>query len=95
MTDIHELINRRRYQILVHSCIYYRFNENIITDHTYDKWCKELAELQIKYPKESSECMYANEFKDFDGSTGFHLPMHQPNIVSRAQALLTYNRKKR
>lgn len=50
-------------------------NTNIIDDHTYDEWCKELADLQSKYPKESSNVdFYKEEFKDFDGSTGYHLP---------------------
>ena len=39
------LINRRERQILVHSCLYYQFNENLIQDHVYDAWSKELVEL--------------------------------------------------
>ena len=31
-TEISELIKRRRLQILIHSCIYYEFNQNLITD---------------------------------------------------------------
>lgn len=75
MNDIEELINRRRRQILIHSYLYYQMNTNLINDHTYDMWCKELAELQQNYPGESNNVeFYKKEFNDFDGSTGFHLP---------------------
>ena len=42
---VEELTKRRRMQMLLHSCIYYELNENIIPDDTYDKWATELAEL--------------------------------------------------
>lgn len=47
MTDeeIKELIKRRRRQILVHSCLYYRLASNIISDFQYDCWGKELGKL--------------------------------------------------
>ena len=41
---VRERIAQRRRQILVHSIIYYRFNENIITDHTWAEWAKELVQ---------------------------------------------------
>lgn len=75
MNEIEELIHRRRRQILLHSYLYYQLDKNLISDHTYDEWCKELAELQLKHPKEcASVKFYYKEFKDFDGSTGYHLP---------------------
>lgn len=92
--EIAELINRRRRQILVHSAIYYRFNDNIIDDHTYDMWSKELAELQSWYPDIAKKCVYAKEYTDFDGSTGFHLPIHNPEIVASAQRLLNYHKRR-
>ena len=48
--DIAELIKRRRLQILVHSCIYYEFNESIVDDATWAKWAVELEQLQTAYP---------------------------------------------
>lgn len=91
--DITALIKRRRLQILVHSAIYYRFNESIISDFTYDAWSKELADLQKKYPKEAAQAPYAKEFADFDGSTGFDLPTSDPWVVNKAQQLLAYHKK--
>ena len=37
-TQIAELIQRRRLQLLVHSCIYYAYNENLVTD---DRWAAD------------------------------------------------------
>ncbi len=71
--QVKELITRRRRQVLVHSHIYYRLNDSIISDSLFDKWAKELAELQETHPEISKTCKYAKEFEDFDGSTGFHL----------------------
>ena len=85
---IAELINRRRRQILVHSCIYYRLNDNIISDHQYDMWSKELAELQAAYPDIAETVPFADEFRGFDGSSGFDLPIHMPYVVGTAEALL-------
>ena len=48
MTDdeILELINRRRRQILVHSIIYYKMNDNLISDNTWSEWALELENLK-------------------------------------------------
>lgn len=93
MESIKELINRRRNQILVNSCIYYRLNKNIISDQTFDKWSKELAELQLQYPDIAKECVYHEYFEEFDGSSGFNLPYHLPDIVGKAHRLLKLHKK--
>lgn len=86
-----ELINRRRRQILVHSCIYYRLNNNLITDKQFDEWAYELVDLQKQYPEIAEQAVFAESFKDFDGSTGFNLPIHHPWVLRKAQQLLSYN----
>jgi len=68
-----ELISRRR-QILLHSFLYYQLNESLIDDYVFDKWSKELADLQLRYPNEAMQAVYAEEFKDFDGSSGYDIP---------------------
>ncbi len=88
---IKEVINQRRRQLIVHSVLYYRMNTNIVSDHDFDRWCKELVDLQMMYPKESSEVPFAEEFKDFDGSTGFHLASI-PWGQEKAQQLLNYHK---
>lgn len=91
--EIRTLILRRRLQILIHSCIYYVFNDNIISDSTWSEWARELTHLQEKYPLIASRVDYAREFKNFDGSTGFDLPTRNPEIMAKAQYLLKLHKE--
>lgn len=84
------LIKRRRLQILVHSCIYYRMNRNLIDDHTFDLWSKELVQLQLEHPDISKRVELFDQFKDFDGSSGYDLEYDHPNIIGLAQHLVGY-----
>ena len=88
-----EFIHRRRLQITVHSCIYYRMNENIISDHQWAEWAKELVAAQERFPKVAEKQLWAEDFADFDGSTGFNLPINQAGVVRLAQRLLNYHKK--
>lgn len=91
--DIYELISRRRRQIIVHSIIYYRLNENLISDYQWSQWAVELYQLQTKYPEIANQCCYAEEFRDFDPSTGYNLPLGDPKLYSTAVRLLAYSKK--
>jgi len=93
--DIVEVITRRRRQILVHSCIYYRFGTSIINDATWDKWAYDLVDLQERYPAKSKEAELYDIFKDFDGSTGYHLPIGDPFLVMLAKRLIQENKRRR
>ena len=86
---IAEKILRRRLQMLVHSNIYYGKNQNIISDNTFDKWGKELVELQTKYPEIAKQVEYASAFENWDGSTGAFLPYNDVRINSIANRLLS------
>nr|DAU02280.1 MAG TPA: NAD-dependent DNA ligase (contains BRCT domain type II) [Caudoviricetes sp.] len=91
--QIKELINRRRRQVLVHSVIYYKLNDNLIDDATWSKWALELEELQNQYPKISAGCLLAKEFENFDHSTGMSLPLDNLWAVHTAQYLLSIARE--
>lgn len=93
LQTISEKIQQRRYQILVHSFLYYQMNVNIVNDHDYDRWSKELADLQREYPEESKKARYYEEFKEFDGSSGFDLPYTLPNIQTIGHLLMREHRK--
>lgn len=86
--EIRSLILRRRLQILVHSCIYYELDGNLISDRTWSTWAKELVKLQKEYPRIARRVDYAQEFQGFDGSTGFNLPTRNPEIMNKALYLL-------
>jgi hypothetical protein len=97
--EIVELISRRRRQVLVHSFIYYQLNDNIISDFIFDGWCGELVALADTFPEESKKAVYAKEFEGFDGSSGYDLPFHYPEVQNTGFKLLNYrdkirNRKK-
>ena len=85
---IAETIQQRRFQLLVHSCIYYELNQNLISDKKWDEWARELRDLQNKYPDISSRVILYEDFKDWDASTGAFLPIKQPWVIQRAKWLL-------
>lgn len=90
---IAELINRRQRQILVHSIIYYKFDENIVSDDQWARWGMELEELQKKYPEIAEQQYYGKDFKGFDHSTGAFLPLNDPGAIRVASRLLHYYKK--
>ena len=91
--SIAELLNRRRRQILVHSVIYYKMNDNLISDSTWSAWATELEELQAKYPEIAAKVPYAKEFEGFDHSTGMNLPLDDPWAVNKARQLIALKNK--
>lgn len=90
---IRTLILRRRLQILIHSYLYYRLDESLITDEQWQTWADELVALQKKHPLICERVDYHDGFEDFDGSTGYHLPYTNPEIASKAHQILNYHRK--
>jgi hypothetical protein len=88
------LIQRKRYQILVHSYLYYECNDPLISDDAWSKWAVQLDELQKKYPDIAKTVCFAEEFKDFDPSTGYNLDYRQEQISNIAERLLRNEHKK-
>lgn len=86
--DIASKIQQRRYQILVHSLIYYELDTNLVSDNQWAAWATELAELQRQYPDVADKVIFAEAFKEFDGSTGFDLPYRDEQIINIAHRLL-------
>lgn len=89
MQTIKEKMQQRMRQILIHSCIYYEFDMNIVDDATYDKWGNELVDLIKKYPQYLKEIEFGLEFKDYvEMPSGFNLPYRHPDIMRKARYLL-------
>lgn len=86
-----ERIKQLRSNMLVHSFIYYKMGTSIISDDTWQDLAEELVYLQTKddYPKIG---WYDDEFKDWNGTTGFHLPQ-DPWVTHKAFQLLGWNNK--
>ena len=91
--EIMALIKQRRLQILVNSLIYYRMDTTLVDDKQFDKWAYELRDLQRKYPNESKSVKFYEEFKDWDGTTGYNLPYYQFRYT--AEQLIRYRNKLR
>ena len=83
-----EKIQQRRLQMLIHSCIYYELDGNIISDQDWDSWAKELLKLQTDYPEISKQVMWYEAFKDWDATSGAFLPLKDPWVIKKAQKLL-------
>jgi NAD-dependent DNA ligase len=66
-------INQRQRQIILHSVLYYQFDTNKVSDATWNRWAKELVQLQEDYPSLTEQSGFYMTMKDFDASTGFHL----------------------
>ena len=91
--QIAELIKRRRLQLLIHSCIYYSMDTNLIDDSTFDKWSDELVKLQAEYPEISKQVEWYDAFKDWDGSTGAFLPLNDTWVISKAKYLVSISKR--
>ena len=91
---IAETIQRLRLRVLVHSCIYYHLNGNIIDDKKFDDMSRELVKLQTSYPIIADKVCYADAFKGFDGHTGFDLPITDHWVISKAEKLYGVHKKR-
>lgn len=82
-------IQKLRLCLLIHSCIYYELNYNLITDLQWDSWARELLKLQTEHPEISDKVdCYKEAFKDWDASTGAFLPVKDNWVIYKAQQLL-------
>lgn len=88
--SIVERIKQRRYQMLVHSYLYYQRDESIVDDSTFDRWARELVQLQQEHPHIAEQVEFHNHFIAFDGTTGFDLPFTMPKIQNIGDRLLRY-----
>lgn len=86
--EITSKINRLRKCILVHSTLYYELNTTLITDEQWDKWAKELVELQKEHKRIASKCVFHKYFKGWKGESGYHLPIKSEWAINKAKYLL-------
>lgn len=82
-----ELIQQRRLQMLIHSCLYYELDTNIISDKTWDTRARELMKLQADYPEISQQVEWYEAFRDWDASTGAFLPLKDEWVLNKAKQI--------
>lgn len=92
---IAEKIQQRRYQMLIHSAIYYNMDTSIISDNQWDMWAVELKTLQEHYPDIAKNVMLYEQFKDWDASTGAFLPINEEWVIQLAKRVLSIHNKPR
>lgn len=80
-----ERVRQLRLNMMVHSYLYYKLDTQIISDHQWQAMADELTARQADhYPVIGC---YDDAFRDWDGSTGYHLPFDAWTI-NKAQYLL-------
>lgn len=90
---IFERIRMLRLNVLVHSVIYYKLGKNIITDEEFDRRSKELCEIQKKYANIAATVKeYKKEFENWDGGSGYKLPLNDKWANRKALYLLRISR---
>lgn len=91
--EIKTKIRQRRAQMLIHSCIYYELNDNIVSDHRWQSWADELEVLQRDNPNCCNIDFFDREFLNWDGATGNHLPHRHPWVLNKANYIIELHRK--
>ena len=85
-------INQLQRQLIIHSTLYYLYDDPLWTDEKYDKATLEL--LSLMNTPEWEQSVYYKGFADFDGSTGMHLPyIDYTYAVRKTRQLLDYNQQ--
>lgn len=90
---VKERIEYLRKKLLVHSIIYYRLDENLISDEKWAEWALELERLTQEYPQIAQNAFLAEGFRDFDHSTGYNLPLETPWAMDMALYLVKMHKK--
>ena len=81
-------LRRRALQFLVHSFLYYRLGDSVVSDKFFDEVAEELRALRAKHPK--AEMPYAELIDPALGpeASGFRIRKYPPRIISTAFKLL-------
>ena len=88
---VEEVVKRLRYNLMIHSYLYYKIDKPIISDVLFDDMSKRLVELQKTTQKIG---FYDDVFQDWDGSTGYHLPFDE-RIMNKSFMLLKLVEKRK
>lgn len=67
-----EVIKRHRLNLMIHSFLYYWYDDPVWTDDKWQQVADELVALQMAYPEPIG--FYDEAFSDWTGATGMHLP---------------------
>jgi len=82
------LILRLRKVVLINSCIYYHLNSSVISDDKWQYFAEQLIVMQERMPNDCEIGYFDEEFENFDGTTGHHLPLRHPDVLAAAELIL-------
>ena len=86
-TELATLRQRAR-QFLVHSFLYYRLGESVVSDTFYDRITEELRSLRIKHPKAKMPHADLIDAQLGAEASGFAIKAYPPEIITSAFKLL-------
>lgn len=90
---VQQEIKMLRAQMLIHSCLYYILDESILTDHQWQDRADRLTQLQNAHPDQNKLGFYDDDFANWDGSSGYHLPLTDPWVVNKALQIYRIHEK--
>lgn len=80
---------------MIHSYIYYKLGQSIISDQKWDAGARELVKLQQKYPAIAKKVKFAKVFDGFTGETGYYLAgVVDKKAINKAYYLLEIYKEK-
>lgn len=82
----YETLKRYRTNMLLHSYLYYWLDDPIWSDDKWQEVANKLRDLQERLGEDSNIGYYDEEFKDWTGDTGCHLP-RDGDIPTKALAI--------
>lgn len=87
--NVEEFVRRKEQQFLIHSFLYYKLDEAIIIDTTYDNICSELMSYKF-----SPFLKYPNLIEGLGASgSGYYLQDYPAEIKSKALLLLYWHKR--
>ena len=85
----YEEIQRCRLNLLVWSRMYYELDITVVDDSKFDEVGKRLIQLQKDFPNISKIVAFYEAFKDWDGSTGFYLPIDDEWVIKKTEQIIS------
>ncbi len=92
----HDRIRQLRLGLMIHSYLYYKMGQSIISDSKWDARARELVKLQKEYPAIAKKVRFAKVFEDFTGETGYYLAgALDKKGINKAYGLLAIHKQRK
>lgn len=85
--SVESKIKRLRSMMLIHSYIYYKLDDSLISDDQWQNFANELRDLQNIFPEKCNIGWYDKAFENWNGSSGYELPFDDW-VVNKAKEII-------